>query len=63
MANVLDLDQLPKLDLRKKHTIEVVVDRSKCERICNNVLAESFETALHLTDGLVSIAQMDNQIF
>ncbi len=57
---VVDLDQLPKLELRKKHTIDVVVDRVKVRADLQQRLAESLETALQLTDGLVSIAQMDH---
>lgn len=59
-GDVVDLDQLPKLELRKKHTIEVVVDRVKVRADLQQRLAESLETALQLTDGLVSIAQMDH---
>ncbi|MHB1221823.1 MAG: excinuclease ABC subunit UvrA [Gammaproteobacteria bacterium] len=54
-----ELDQAPKLDLRKKHTIEVVVDRIKVREDVRIRLAESFETALRLADGLASIALMD----
>ena len=51
-----DLDQPPQLDLRKKHTIEVVVDRVKVRENNKQRLAESIETALNLADGLVNIA-------
>src|SRR5690606_30201101 len=53
---VVDLDDLPELDKKKKHTIEVVVDRFKVRDDIQIRLAESFETALQLTEGIVSIS-------
>ena len=58
-GNVVELDQAPKLDLRRKHTIEVVVDRFKVRPDVALRLAESFETALRLADGIAHIAFMD----
>jgi len=58
-GTVCDLDDTPKLDKRKKHTIEVVVDRFKVRDDLQLRLAESFETALNLTDGIASISFMD----
>ncbi|AQQ68720.1 excinuclease ABC subunit A [Microbulbifer agarilyticus] len=58
-GTVCDLDDTPKLDKRKKHTIEVVVDRFKVREDLQLRLAESFETALNLTDGIASISFMD----
>jgi len=58
---VMDLDQVPKLELRKKHDIDVVVDRIKVRADLQQRLAESLETALQLTDGLVNIAHMDKK--
>ncbi|GMG88616.1 excinuclease ABC subunit UvrA [Biformimicrobium ophioploci] len=60
-GTVCDLDDTPKLDKRKKHTIEVVVDRFKVRADLQLRLAESFETALQLTDGVASIAFMDGE--
>ena len=57
---VTDLDDLPELDKKKKHRIEVVVDRFKVRDDLALRLAESFETALGLTDGLASISWMDD---
>ncbi len=59
-GTVVELDQAPKLDLRKKHTIEVVVDRFKVRPEVQQRLAESFETALRLADGLARVAFMDD---
>ena len=56
---VTDLDTPPTLDKKKKHTIEVVVDRFKVREDIQLRLAESFETALELTDGLAAISFMD----
>ncbi|WP_027330604.1 excinuclease ABC subunit UvrA [Marinimicrobium agarilyticum] len=58
---LVDLDDLPKLDKKKKHTIEVVVDRFKVRPDLQTRLAESFETALNLTEGLVAISFMDGE--
>ncbi len=59
---VTDLDTPPTLDKKKKHTIEVVVDRFKVRPDLQLRLAESFETALELTDGLATISYMDDDI-
>ena len=56
---VYDLDDVPKLELRIKHTIEVVVDRFKVRPGLELRLAESLETTLRLADGLAVIAPMD----
>jgi excinuclease ABC subunit A len=56
---VVDLDDAPALEKNKKHTIEVVVDRFKVKADMGLRLAESFETALNLSDGLALISDMD----
>ncbi|MFA0810523.1 excinuclease ABC subunit UvrA [Microbulbifer epialgicus] len=56
---ICDLDDTPKLDKRRKHTVEVVVDRFKVRDDLQLRLAESFETALNLTSGIASISFMD----
>jgi excinuclease ABC subunit A len=53
-----ELSEAPKLELHKKHTIEVVVDRFKVRKDMKQRLAESFETALELSDGLAMVAPM-----
>ena len=57
---VTDLDDVPLLDKKKKHRIEVVIDRFKVREDLGLRLAESFETALGLTDGLATISYMDD---
>lgn len=56
---VVDLDDTPELDKKKKHTIEVVVDRFKVRDDIQQRIAESFETCLELTDGIAVVAPMD----
>ncbi len=55
-GDVVELDQPPKLDAQRKHVIEAVVDRFKVRADLQQRLAESFETALSLSDGLARIA-------
>lgn len=57
-GDVCDLSDPPTLELHKKHTIEVVVDRFKVRDDLQLRLAESFETALELSGGTVIIAPM-----
>jgi excinuclease ABC subunit A len=58
-GEVYELDQPPRLDLRRKHTIEAIVDRFRVKDDLRLRLAESFETALRLADGVARIAWMD----
>ena len=59
-GEVCDLSDPPTLELQKKHTIEVVVDRLKVREDIQLRLSESFETALSLTSGTVKVAFMDD---
>jgi excinuclease ABC subunit A len=59
-GEVFELDQLPELELHKKHTIEVIIDRFKVRDDLKQRLADSFETALELANGLASICPMDD---
>jgi len=54
------LSDPPKLELQKKHTIEVVIDRFKVREDMATRLAESFETALELSGGTAVVADMDD---
>ncbi|CZF83400.1 UvrABC system protein A [Grimontia celer] len=58
-GEVCDLSDPPKLELHKKHTIEVVVDRFKVRDDLQQRLAESFETAIELTGGTAVVSFMD----
>ena len=57
---VVDLDDAPALDKNKKHTIEAVVDRVRVKDDIAQRLAESFETALNLSDGVAHVIDMDD---
>ena len=59
-GKVVELDQPPKLDAKRKHTVEAVVDRIKVRPDAAQRLAESFETALRLSEGVARIAFMDD---
>ncbi len=61
-GTVYELDEVPKLELRKKHTIEAVIDRFKIKEGLEQRLSESFETALNLADGLAVVAGMDGEL-
>ena len=50
-----EFDDLPSIDKKKKHDIEVVVDRISLDDSIGNRLADSVETALNLADGLVIV--------
>ncbi len=58
-GEVCDLSDPPTLELQKKHTIEVVVDRLKVRPDIQLRLSESFETTLALTAGTAKVAFMD----
>jgi excinuclease ABC subunit A len=58
-GQVVELEQTPRLNPKLKHSIEVVVDRFKVRSDIAQRLAESFETALRLADGLAVIAPME----
>ena len=50
-----ELDNVPNLEKNIKHDIDVVVDRIVIDKSLGNRLADSFETALQLSDGLAAI--------
>jgi len=58
---ICDLDEAPALDKKKKHSIEVVVDRFKVKEGIGIRMAESFETALGLSEGIALISYMDGE--
>jgi excinuclease ABC subunit A len=58
-GRVHELDALPDLDPKRKHTIEAVVDRLRVRPDIATRLAESFETALRLSGGLAKLAFLD----
>ncbi|MDF3934690.1 excinuclease ABC subunit UvrA [Pseudomonas citronellolis] len=60
-GKLYELDELPKLDKKQKHSIDVVVDRFKVRGDLQQRLAESFETAINLADGIALVAPMDGE--
>ena len=58
-GEVCDLSDPPELELHKKHTIEVVVDRLKVREDIQQRLAESIETVLELSSGILKVSFMD----
>jgi excinuclease ABC subunit A len=58
-ARLVELDERPALDARRRHSIDVVVDRLRVRRDAAQRLAESFETALALSQGVARIALVD----
>jgi len=59
-GHVYELDAVPPLTLRQKHTIEAVIDRFRARADIKQRLAESFETALRLGEGIVIVADLDD---
>ena len=58
-GTLTEIDSAPSLDLRRKHSIEAVVDRFKVRPDLAQRLAESFETALALGDGVACVTFLD----
>ncbi len=56
---VVELDRAPTLNVRRKHTVEAIVDRFKVRADSSQRLAESFETALRLGQGVARVAFME----
>ena len=60
-GEIHEIEEAPELELLKKHNIEIVVDRFKVRADLQLRLAESFETALRLSNGLARIAWIDSR--
>ena len=58
---VVDLDEIPELEKNKQHTIEVVIDRFRVRDDIKTRLADSIETAVQTSDGLVCVSNMDDK--
>ncbi len=58
---VCEIEFPPELERHKKHSIDVVVDRLKIKAGLEQRLAESFETAIQLADGLAMVSPMDSK--
>jgi excinuclease ABC subunit A len=55
-GKVVEVDSVDDLDPRRKHSIEAVVDRFRTRADLGQRLAESFETALRLGNGVAKLA-------
>ncbi len=55
-GEIKELSDPPSLERNKKHTIEIIVDRFRVKKDMKQRLAESFETALKLSDGVAHIS-------
>ncbi|MGN0742423.1 MAG: excinuclease ABC subunit UvrA, partial [Candidatus Fimadaptatus sp.] len=60
-GTIYDLGDTPPLDKKKKHTIEVVIDRLVVRPDIKTRLTDALETALRLADGLVLVAVVDGE--
>ncbi len=60
-GEVYDLDDAPALDKKKKHTIEIVIDRLIMRPDIKTRLTDSLEAALRLGDGLVVVSVIDGE--
>ncbi|OTG92205.1 excinuclease ABC subunit UvrA [Acinetobacter sp. ANC 3813] len=60
-GEIMEIDPPPELDKKKKHTIEVVVDRFKVRDDLGNRIAESFETALRLGGDIAMLSWMKGE--
>tara|TARA_Y100001936_G_scaffold200619_1_gene202503 strand:- start:10453 stop:13284 length:2832 start_codon:yes stop_codon:yes gene_type:complete len=59
-GEIYEIDNLPKLKKTKKHTIEIVIDRLKISPDSKQRIVESFETALHHSDGRALAVEIDS---
>lgn len=60
-GEILEIEEIGKLDKNKKHTIDVVVDRLIVKNGIKNRLADSLELAMSLSDGLVTVDVLGGQ--
>ncbi|MGK2942428.1 MAG: excinuclease ABC subunit UvrA [Immundisolibacter sp.] len=58
-GHLVELDQAPVLDGKRKHDVEVVVDRLRVRPDAQQRLADSFEAAVKLGEGIVRVAFLD----
>ena len=60
-GEIVDIDSVPELDKKKKHSIDVVVDRFKVRDDLGNRIAESFETALRMGSDLAVLTWLNGE--
>ena len=59
-GTVYEIDEVPKLDPKARHSIDAVVDRFRVRPEASQRLAESFETAIQLGNGIAEVVFPDN---
>ncbi|MEG1641424.1 MAG: excinuclease ABC subunit UvrA, partial [Ruthenibacterium sp.] len=60
-GNLYDLDENIELEKNKKHNVDVIVDRLVMNEEVRGRLADSIETAVALTGGLITIDVIDGE--
>ena len=58
-GNIYEIDEVPELDRKKKHTIEIAIDRISIDQDNPQRLVESVEAALHLGEGVINVLNFD----
>lgn len=58
-GNLYEIDEVPEIDRKKKHTIEIAVDRISVDPDNPQRLVESVEAALHLGEGVINVVKYD----
>ena len=56
-----EIEYPPELEKNKKHSIDVVVDRLKVAKGIEQRLAESFETAVQMSEGIAIVSKIDDE--
>jgi excinuclease ABC subunit A len=60
-GNICDLDNVPKLDKKTRHSIDIVVDRLVITNLIRSRLTDSVELALRLGQGVMAVLHQDAQ--
>ncbi|MBN1552966.1 excinuclease ABC subunit UvrA [bacterium] len=60
-GDILDLDIAINLDKKKKHTIDIIVDRLVIQSDIRSRLADSVEIALKLSEGLLKVIVLEGE--
>ena len=58
-GEIFDIEKTPDLDKNKPHNIEIVVDRIKVKKEIRSRIADSVETALSETEGILILRDID----
>lgn len=58
-GKIYEIDEVPALDRKKKHTIEIAIDRISIDQDNPQRLVESVEAALHLGEGVINVLNFD----